>query len=80
MNYHECELGKIILIKLFEINKSQKWLAEQCNVTETTISYIINGKRRPSKKLIYGISKILSLDLKLILNSMNDMSSEAILK
>lgn len=39
------------------MNKTQSWLAEQCGVTATSISCIVNGKRKPSKKLLYGISK-----------------------
>lgn len=54
-------LGKIIIVKLYEMDKTQIWLAEQCNVTPTSISMIINGKRNPSKKLLYGISKSLKI-------------------
>lgn len=55
------DLGKVILIRLYEMNKTQIWLAEQCNVTPTSISMIINGKRNPSKKLLYGILKNLKV-------------------
>lgn len=54
-------LGKVILVRLYEMNKTQIWLAEQCNVTPTSISMIINGKRNPSKRLLYGISKNLKI-------------------
>ena len=40
--------------------KTQKWLASKCNVTPATISLIVNGKRQPSKKLIYLIEYNLS--------------------
>ncbi len=61
------ELGKIIIRRLFEMNQNQKWLAEQCKVTPTTISYIINGNRNPSNKLIYGISQNLNLNFDFLL-------------
>lgn len=54
-------LGKIIIMRLYEMNKTQSWLAEQCGVTATSISCIVNGKRKPSKKLLYGISKNLQV-------------------
>lgn len=43
------------------MNKTQIWLAQQCNITPTSISMIVNGKRNPSKKLLYGISKNLKI-------------------
>lgn len=55
------DLGEKIIIRLYEKNKSQKWLAQRCNVTPSVISMIINGKRKPSKKLLYGISKELNI-------------------
>ena len=54
-------LGKVIIVKSYEMNKTQIWLAKQCKVTPTSISMIINGKRNPSKKLLYGISKSLNI-------------------
>lgn len=54
-------LGMVIVTNLFEMNKSQKWLANQCNVTPASISQIINGKRNPSKRVLYGISKSLQI-------------------
>lgn len=64
-------LGKAIIIKLYEMNKTQIWLAKQCNVTPTSISMIINGKRNPSKKLLYGISKSLKISYDDILSMAN---------
>ena len=54
-------LGKVIIVKLYEMNKTQIWLAQQCNVTPTSISMIVNGKRKKKKKLLYGISKNLKI-------------------
>lgn len=65
-------LGKIVIVRLYEMNKTQTWLAEQCNVTPTSISLIINGKRNPSKKLLYGISKSLNIPYEDILTMKGD--------
>lgn len=62
-------LGKIIIVKLYEMNKTQIWLANQCKVTPTSISMIVNGKRNPSKKLLYGISKSLDIPYDVILST-----------
>lgn len=67
-SYIANDLGKLIIVKLYEMNKTQVWLAEQCNVTPTSISMIVNGKRKPSKKLLYGISKSLEIPYDVILS------------
>lgn len=67
-SYIANDLGKLIIVKLYEMNKTQGWLAEQCKVTPTSISMIINGKRKPSKKLLYGISKSLEIPYDVILS------------
>lgn len=54
-------IGQVINIELFKLKKNQAWLAEKCNVTQATISMIINEKRKPSKKILYGISKALNI-------------------
>lgn len=56
----EC-LNVIIIKQLYIMGKTQKWLGDKCGVTQTTISNIINKKRRPSKKLLYGMSEALNI-------------------
>ena len=65
-------LGRVIIVRLYEMGKTQGWLAEQCNVTPTSISMIINGKRHPSKKLLYGISLNLKIPYEDVLSLIGD--------
>lgn len=65
-------LGIIIIKKLYEMGKTQEWLAKQCEVTPTSISMIVNGKRKPSKRLLYGISQNLKVPYEDVLSIMGD--------
>ena len=56
------EIGKTILEKLFEMKKSQKWLADECKVTKCHISMVIRGKCRVSNITLMGMSKALNID------------------
>ena len=56
------EIGRTILEKLAELDKTQTWLANECKVTRCHISMLIYGKTRASNILLWKLSKILELD------------------
>lgn len=65
MNGETCiisELGKVITKRLFEMDKTQTWLAGQCKVTKNHICMVVTGKCRASFMVLWGISKALDLD------------------
>lgn len=54
---------------LSETGVSGKALAEKVNVSENTISNIVNGKNFPKPKLLFNISKSLDVDIRELFNS-----------
>lgn len=59
----KTELGKIILLKLRDLNKSQKWLSERTGYSYIHIHSIISGKMNPSIKCLHEISKALNIPI-----------------
>ena len=57
----KTEFGKIILLKLRDLNKSQKWLSERTGYSYIHIHSIISGKMNPSRKCLHEISKALNI-------------------
>lgn len=62
--------GKVILKRLIDIDKNQRWLADQCNVTSGQISRLISGTVKPSVKLLKRISKSLDIDSGELVNTL----------
>lgn len=56
-------IGKNLKNLLYEQQKTQVWLAQQCGVTKGHINQIITGKVHPSVPLLLKISKVLSVSL-----------------
>lgn len=61
-------IGKNIAEILYVKRKKQKWLAQQCKVTSSHISQIINGKSNPSIQLLSKIARNLDVSLSDITN------------
>lgn len=55
----KCRLGKIIQIRLIELEKNQVWLAHEANTSTERISAYVTGRAIPSAQNIYAISKAL---------------------
>lgn len=55
------DLGKWLLEELAERRWSMREFARRCEVTESTISRIISGKRNPSSELCRTMSHVLRL-------------------
>lgn len=65
----KCRLGKIILIKLIELEKTQVWLAHEANTSTERISAYVTGRAIPSAQSIYAISKALNIDSEKLLEA-----------
>ena len=51
--------GRRIGIYLLDHRKTRKWLADQCGVSRSMISYIILGDKAPSRALAERIAKVI---------------------
>ena len=54
---------------LAEKQKTGKWLAEQLNKSETTVSRWCRNEIQPSMETLLDIAKLLDIDIKELLNS-----------
>jgi putative transcriptional regulator len=59
-------------VVLAERSKTNKWLAEQLNKNETTVSRWCTNEVQPSLDTLIEIGKLLSIDIKDLLNSTLD--------
>ena len=56
-------------VVLAEHNRTNRWLAEQLNVNEGTVSRWITNNKQPSVDTFYRISVILNIDIKELFES-----------
>ena len=56
------ELGNEIISRLFIIQKTQKWLADECGVSKVYISQIVRGIRPPSVKITEKLAPIMKIE------------------
>lgn len=54
---------------LAEKQRTGKWLAEQLNKSETTVSRWCRNEIQPSMETLLDIAKLLDIDIKELLNS-----------
>ena len=54
---------------LAEKQKTGKWLADQLNKSETTVSRWCRNEIQPSMETLLDIAKLLDIDIKELLNS-----------
>ena len=55
-------IGKVIGTRLKEMDKTQKWLAQEARLSKNYIYDIINGRAIPSLAALKKISKPLGID------------------
>ena len=60
-----------IKVALAERQKTSKWLAEQMDKSDTTVSRWVSNKFQPSLEQLFEIARILNMDVKDLLNSNN---------
>ena len=56
-------------VALVERQKTSKWLAEQMDKSETTVSRWASNKSQPSVEQLFEIAQHLNMDVKDLLNS-----------
>ena len=56
-------------VALVERQKTSKWLAEQMEQSETTVSRWASNKSQPSAEQLFEIAQHLNMDVKDLLNS-----------
>lgn len=56
-------------VALVERQKTSKWLAEQMDKSETTVSRWVSNKSQPSVEQLFEIAQHLNMDVKDLLNS-----------
>lgn len=56
-------------VALVERNKTSKWLAEQMDKSETTVSRWASNKSQPSVEQLFAIASILNMDVRELLNT-----------
>lgn len=56
-------------VALVERNKTSKWLAEQIEKSETTVSRWASNKSQPSVEQLFAIAEILNMDVRELLNT-----------
>lgn len=68
------KFGQIVVVQLCPQGKSQKWLAEQCSVTQAHISMVLSGKANPSNGLLYGIAHALNIESNALIDALFEAS------
>lgn len=56
-------------VVLAEKEKTNKWLAEQLNKSEVTVSRWVTNEIQPSMETLLEIAKVLDVDIKDLINS-----------
>ena len=64
----DSSMGRIIMTKLKEMERSQAWLSRQAGCAVITISLIVKGRLRPSVELTQKIAQILEIDPEILLS------------
>ena len=63
LNREEVYLGRKIRQYRKEAGLTQEVLAEKLGLSSKYIQFIENGRRRPSLRVVYRITKILNIDI-----------------
>lgn len=67
----KVEINRIKVV-LAETKRKNKWLAEQLDKDESTISQWCTNARQPSLDTLLNIANALNVDIRLLLNSTKD--------
>ncbi|MBS1508036.1 MAG: helix-turn-helix transcriptional regulator [Bacteroidetes bacterium] len=66
-----------IRVVLAELNKKNKWLADELGKNQATISQWCNNVRQPSIETLAEIANALDVDIRLLLNSTKEKINHA---
>lgn len=65
---HPMKINRLKVV-LAEKEKTNKWLAEQLNKSEVTVSRWVTNEIQPSMETLLEIAKVLDVDIKDLINS-----------
>lgn len=65
---HPMKINRLKVV-LAEKEKTNKWLAEQLNKSEVTVSRWVTNEIQPSMETFLEIAKVLDVDIKDLINS-----------
>lgn len=77
-NVKSSAFGKIILKRLVDMEKNQKWLAEAIGTNQTRIYDYISGRCAPSARVLYKIATVLELDCNVLLAAISCEESKKV--
>lgn len=66
---NDSPMGRIIMTRLKEMERSQAWLSRQAECSHITISFVVKGRLRPSVELTQKIAQILEIDPEILLSA-----------
>lgn len=69
----QCPLGKVISIRLVELDKTKKWLSENTGIAACMITKYCLGESIPTIKSAYKLSKALGISVDKIINVIAEM-------
>lgn len=68
----QCPLGKLISIRLVELDKTKKWLSEVTGITACMITKYCIGESIPTIKSADKLSKVLGISVDEIINAITE--------
>lgn len=57
----DSEVGSIIVTRLRQMGKTQKWLADVLDSSPASINGLIKGRYKPSKRTLYAVAAVLEI-------------------
>lgn len=58
----DSEVGGIIVMRLRQMGKTQRWLADVLGSTPASINGLIKGRYKPSKRTLFALAAVLEID------------------
>ena len=63
----DSEVGSIIVVRLRQMGKTQRWLADVLGSTPASINGLIKGRYKPSKRTLLVLAAVLEIDPKTLI-------------
>lgn len=63
-------LGTIIAMRLKELNKTQRWLADNAKISQVYLCNILSGRATPTLKSLRKLAQSLDMDVKDLANAL----------
>lgn len=59
----DSEVGSIVVARLRQMGKTQRWLADVLDSTPASINGLIKGRYKPSKRTLYALAVVLEIPI-----------------